>query len=753
MRRGRTAPARLGGTYVNGTTRTAQEGALPTYPGTSASFNGTNQFLRTDQRVTAPTTYSEELWFKTATTAGGRLMGFGNKALANGASTAPNSTQYDRHIYMGPTGKLLFGTFGNGKATTLSTTGSYNDNVWHQVVATQGASGTTLYVDGVSVASNTVSTAMVPTIKGYWRIGGDGMSATWPDKPTTGYFAGNIDEAAVYPTVLSSAQVAAHYTLSGRDLDTTPPPAPSVTPATGTYPSAQSVTMSDTEAGAVIRYTVGNGTTVPADPTATDPQYNGPINVASSQVIKAAAFDAAGNRSAITQRDYTINAPTGTTTRIVTLNATADTMARQSLATTTSGTVTGLKSDSQATTGNAATRDTSYVRFTIPALAAGETITAAELSLNVTNPTTNGPAIWRTSPTWNETTLNCNSQPARSGTAAVGNYANMTTGRVKTPITGLTTGGDVSFQLYADASDGLDFTSRETTTPPQLTLTISSSGTTPPQTDTTPPPAPSVTPATGTYTSAQSVTMSDTEAGAVIRYTVGNGTTVPADPTATDPQYNGPINVASSQVIKAAAFDAAGNRSTITQRNYTINAPTGTTTRTVTLNATADTMARQSLATTTSGTVTGLKSDSQATTGNAATRDTSYVRFTIPALAAGETITAAELSLNVTNATTNGPAIWRTSPTWNETTLNWNSQPARSGTAAVGNYANMTTGRVKTSITGLTTAGDVSFQLYADASDGLDFSSRETTTPPELTLTISSSGKPRRRPTRRPRGP
>ena len=245
-----------------------------------------------------------------------------------------------------------------------------------------------------------------------------------------------------------------------------------MTPATGTYASAQSVTMSDTETGAVIRYTVGNGTTVPADPTAADPQYNGPINVASSQVIKAAAFDAAGNRSAITQRDYTINAPTGTTTDIVTLHATADTMARQSLATTTSGSATGLKSDSQATTGNAATRDTSYVRFTIPTLAAGQTITAAELSLNVTNPTTNGPAIWRTVPDV-ERGHGQLQQPARPQRHRRRRQLRQHDHRP---------GQDPHHRAHhrrrgvlpavRRRSDGLDFSSRETTTPPTLTLTI-----------------------------------------------------------------------------------------------------------------------------------------------------------------------------------------------------------------------------------------------------------------------------------------
>jgi hypothetical protein len=94
------------------------------------------------------------------------------------------------------------------------------------------------------VASNLITTAQ--SINGYWRVGGDGMSATWPNKPTTGFFSGNIDEAAVYPTVLTSAQVTNHYTLAG--ATTTPAPtSPAPTPTTQTVTTtADSYARSDT---------------------------------------------------------------------------------------------------------------------------------------------------------------------------------------------------------------------------------------------------------------------------------------------------------------------------------------------------------------------------------------------------------------------------------------------------------------------------------------------------------------------------
>jgi hypothetical protein len=268
-------------------------------------------------------------------------------------------------------------------------------------------------------------------------------------------------------------------------------------------------------------------------------------------------------------------------------------------------------------------------------------------------------------------------------------------------------------------------------------------GTTTPPPDTTPPPAPSVTPGTGTYSSAQTVTMASSETGAVIRYTVGTGTTAPADPTATSTRYTGPITVSASQVIKAAAFDAAGNRSPITQATYTISSGPTTGTRTVTLTPVADATVRQLAPTTAAGSATSLKVDMEETDGNTSSRATSYLRFTVPALAPGESITAANLSLLVTNATANGPQVWRSATSWDEATMTFNTgQPARQGTTAVGDFGSTATGRVGVPVSGLTAAGDVSFQLFADSRDGLDFASRENATAanrPQLVLTITAS--------------
>src|SRR5919108_216699 len=86
--------------------------------------------------------------------------------------------------------------------------------------------------------------------------------------------------------------------------DTTPPPAPDVTPATGTYTSAQTVTIAG-EAGATLRYTTDG-----VAPTAsTGTVYSAPFSVSATTTVKAIAIDAAGNVSPVTTRDYTITSP------------------------------------------------------------------------------------------------------------------------------------------------------------------------------------------------------------------------------------------------------------------------------------------------------------------------------------------------------------------------------------------------------------------------------------------------------------
>ncbi|MER5478464.1 DNRLRE domain-containing protein [Streptomyces sp. NPDC002734] len=186
-----------------------EAGAL-TSGGTSFGFDGSDDRLYSDRRTTVGPAYSVETWFRTTTTSGGKLVGFGN-------NTTKNSGSYDKHIYMANDGRLFFGAY-NGATRTVNSLTRYNDGKWHHVVGTQGSGGMTLYVDGARVAGNTAYTTH-QSYAGYWRVGGDNLSG-WPSRPSSDNFVGQIDEVAVYPTVLGADRVAAHHQQATKQGDT-----------------------------------------------------------------------------------------------------------------------------------------------------------------------------------------------------------------------------------------------------------------------------------------------------------------------------------------------------------------------------------------------------------------------------------------------------------------------------------------------------------------------------------------------------
>ncbi|MFI7355671.1 DNRLRE domain-containing protein [Streptomyces avidinii] len=175
---------------------------------TAIGFNGTDTQVYGDTRQTVGSTYTVETWFRTNTTRGGKLVGFGS-------NQARGSNQYDKHIYMTNDGRLVYGIY-TGATRTITTPAAYNDNQWHHVVASQGPGGMTLYVDGAQKGTLNVTTH--ENFSGYWHAGGDSLGG-WPDRPTSEYWAGQLDETAVYPTVLSAAQVQNHHALATAPAD------------------------------------------------------------------------------------------------------------------------------------------------------------------------------------------------------------------------------------------------------------------------------------------------------------------------------------------------------------------------------------------------------------------------------------------------------------------------------------------------------------------------------------------------------
>ena len=166
--------------------------------------------------------------------------------------------------------------------------------------------------------------------------------------------------------------------------------------------------------------------------------------------------------------------------------------------------------------------------------------------------------------------------------------------------------------------------------------------------------------------------------------------------------------------------------------------PAASSTRTVVLHAVADATARQQGAPQT-GTADALLSDARETS-RTSSRATAYLRFAVPALAAGESVAAASLSLQVTNGTKDGPTVWRTDAAWSESTLAWGRQPAPLGSARA-DLGRVPVGQVATPVPGVVGGEEVSLRLQAESTDGLAFAARESASPaarPRLVLTVTS---------------
>jgi len=148
-----------------------------------------------------------------------------------------------------------------------------------------------------------------------------GSAPTAPTSATSGTaYTGPMDLTAsqtVVAVAFDAAGNASPATQRTYTIRQVPTVAPNVDPASGTYNSGQQLVMASPEAGVTLRFTTGTGTTVPADPTASSPQYTGPVSLTSSRIVKVAAFNAVG-RGPITQRNYVINATTATAPTSVT---------------------------------------------------------------------------------------------------------------------------------------------------------------------------------------------------------------------------------------------------------------------------------------------------------------------------------------------------------------------------------------------------------------------------------------------------
>ncbi|SDF11888.1 PKD domain-containing protein [Blastococcus fimeti] len=284
-------------------------GAAGAVPGnTAVTTDGTAAGLAsTAVAVTTPgNAFSVEAWVRTTSTTGGVIAQYGRDLPAADVATT------DRLLYVDAGGRVSFGLSSRAatapRATTYKAVRSpqpVTDGQWHHLVATVGAAGTQLYVDGAPVASDpTMTRANTRVASGYWMFGGGTVASGVPEAPAGAALAGALDELAVYPATLTAEQVAAHFALATSPAPNTPPTAAFTQTATDLTVAVDATASTDAD-GTVAGYAWNWGDAGPAGTGATATHAYG---TAGTYTVTLTVTDDDG-ATATTTREVTVTAP------------------------------------------------------------------------------------------------------------------------------------------------------------------------------------------------------------------------------------------------------------------------------------------------------------------------------------------------------------------------------------------------------------------------------------------------------------
>lgn len=151
--------------------------------------------------------------------------------------------------------------------------------------------GTFSTTQSVTLSSTTASSSIYYTLDGSTPT----SSSTLYSGPITLSTNTTLKAIASAPNYLQSAVSSAVFAFD------TQTPSVTFTPGQGTYTSAQSVTLSDTDTTAEIHYTT-DGT----PPGPSSPVYSAPIQVSKTETISAVAMDSAKHDSNVSTANYVI---------------------------------------------------------------------------------------------------------------------------------------------------------------------------------------------------------------------------------------------------------------------------------------------------------------------------------------------------------------------------------------------------------------------------------------------------------------
>ncbi len=461
----------------------------------------------------------------------------------NGSTPTASSTPYTGPIAVSSTETLQAIAVATGDTNSAVSSAIYTITTQAATPAFSPAAGTYSSAQSVSISDATSGATIYYTTNGTTPS----TSSTRYTGPIPVSTTQTLEAIAVVTGDTNSAVASATYTITAQAAT------PTFSPASGTYATAQSVSISDATSGATIYYTT-NGTT----PSTSSTPYTGPITVSTTETLEAIAAVTGDTNSAVASATYTITAQAATPT----FSSAAGTY-------TTAQTVSISDATSGATiyyTANGTTPTTSSTRYTGPiTVTTTETLEAIAVATGSTNSAVASAAYTITAqaatPTFSPaagtytTAQSVSISDATSG-ASIYYTTNGTTPTTSSiPYTApFTLSSTRTLQAIAVATGATN--SAVATAAYTITPTVST---------------PVFSPAAGTYTTAQSVSISDATSGATIYYTT-NGTM----PTTSSTAYTGPITVSSTETLEAIAVAAGSTNSAVAPAAYTITAQAAT---------------------------------------------------------------------------------------------------------------------------------------------------------------------------------
>jgi hypothetical protein len=504
--------------------------------------------------------FANTMWMKNRRYAAGYNVAFSPlpsaytaaQTVALSSPTAGTTIRYttDGSTPTPTTGTLYAGAFTVSQTTTVkaiaytstwtSAVSSADYIVWANTPSASPAAGTYIGTQSVTLSTTTPGATIRYTTDKSTPSATSGTLYTGPITVS----ASETIRAIAYTSMLSASNLrTAVYTI--KSSSTPSAGAPAFSPGGGAYTGAQSVTISSSTSGASIYYTT-DGTSA----TTSSTLYTGPVTISTGAVLDALVV-ATGYNNSSGSATYTIGA-TGTPT----LSLSSGTYTGTQIATITCSTLGATIMFTL--DGSTPTATNGYIytgpfkirqNATVNVMAYSDLHTNSPVVTATYNIATSAPTFSPAGGTYGST-----QSVALSSVTSGASIRYTTDGSTPTSTTGLVYSGPVSISTNATLK-AIAYESGLTDSPVASAIYAIQVA------------APTFSPAGGTYTGTQSVTLSSATSDSSIRYTTDGSTPTPATGTL----YSGPISISANTTLKAIAYATGLTDSSVSSASYTIN--------------------------------------------------------------------------------------------------------------------------------------------------------------------------------------